>query len=79
MKRIIDESLERVREILHTRRSALIALAERLMDVESVESEELKEIVDATSTGPSVVPGTNSRLGTLKTPHMKQSGTRAAE
>ena len=80
VKRIIDESLERVREILHTRRSALVALAERLMEVESVESEELKQIMDATSTGPSVVPGTNSRLGTFKTPHMKQStGNRAAE
>jgi cell division protease FtsH len=61
VSRIVDESLERVREILHTRRSALIALAERLMAVESVEAMELKEIIDENSTGPIVVPGTNTR------------------
>ena len=74
VKRIIDESLERVREILHTRRSALIALAERLMEVESVEAMELKEIMDENSTGPSVVPGTNSRSG-LKTPHSRPTSS----
>ena len=61
VKRIVDESLERVREILHARRDALVALAERLMDVESVEAMELKEIVDENSLGPTVVPGTNAR------------------
>lgn len=61
VKRIVDESLERVREILHARRAALVALAERLMDVESVEAIELKEIVDENSEGPSVVPGTHAR------------------
>lgn len=58
VKRIVDESLERVREILHARRGALTALAERLMDVESVEAMELKEIIDENSAGPQVVPGT---------------------
>ncbi len=76
VKRIIDESLERVREILHTRRSALIALAERLMEVESVEAMELKEIMDENSTGPSVVPGTNARSG-FKTPHSRPTTSSA--
>lgn len=79
VKRIVDEALERVREILHTRRSALVALAERLMDVESVEAAELKEIIDENSAGPKVVPGTSSRPGKFKTPHMKSSDKRAAE
>ena len=61
VKRVVDESLERVREILHSRREALVSLAERLMDVESVEANELKEIIDESSSGPSVVPGTNAR------------------
>lgn len=78
VKRIIDESLERVREILHTRRAALVALSERLMEVESVEAVELKQIIDDNSGGPTVVPGTNSRPGAFKTPHMKASGMRAA-
>ena len=79
VKRIIDESLEHVREILHTRRAALIALAERLMEIESVEANELKEIIDETSSGPSVVPGTNSHGGIFKQPHIKTGGKRVAE
>ena len=67
VKRIVDESLEGVREILNMRRSALVALANRLMEIESVEANELKEIVDENSTGPLVVPGTSSRTG-LKRP-----------
>ena len=60
VKRVVDESLERVREILHTRKAALVALAERLMDVESVEAKELKEIIDENSPRPAVVPGTSA-------------------
>ena len=80
VKRIVDESLERVREILHSRRSALVALAERLMEVESVEGMELKEIVDAHTTGPLVVPGTSTRPG-LKKPivELQPSERRAAD
>ncbi len=58
VKRIIDESLDKVREILHTRRAALVALAERLMEVESIEADELKQIAEEHSPGPRVVPGT---------------------
>ncbi len=59
VKRIIDESLEKVREILHTRRAALIALAECLMEVESIEAQKLHEIINQHSPGPHVVPGTS--------------------
>ena len=58
VKRIVDESLEKVREILHTRRAALVAMAERLMEVESIEAQELQEIIEKHSPGPRVVPGT---------------------
>ncbi len=61
VKRIIDESIERVRHILDVRKNALIALTDRLMEVESVDSVELKSIMDRNSPGPLVVPGTSAR------------------
>jgi cell division protease FtsH len=60
VRRIIDEGIERVRGILQTRRAALEALAKRLMEIESVGADELKEIIDAASPGPLVVPGTQA-------------------
>ena len=64
VKRVLDESLEKVREILQTRRDALAALSEQLMETESIDSEELKAIIEEHSPGPRVVPGTgeNKRL-----------------
>ncbi|ADB18226.1 ATP-dependent metalloprotease FtsH [Pirellula staleyi DSM 6068] len=58
VRRIIDESIEKVRHILDVRRGALVSLTNRLMEVESVDSDELKRIIDETSPGPLVVPGT---------------------
>lgn len=57
-KRIIDESLEKVRHILEVRRAALVALTELLIEVESVDASELKRIIEESSPGPVVVPGT---------------------
>jgi cell division protease FtsH len=59
VRRIIDEAIAKVRHILQTRRSALEALTRRLMEVESVDAEELKRILDENSPGPLVVPGTD--------------------
>ena len=58
VRRIVDESLARVREILNTRRDALIALAEELMVIESIDAPDLKRIIEENSPGPRVVPGT---------------------
>ncbi len=58
VKRLIDESASNARSILTERRTALEALANRLMEVEVVDGEALKVIVDATIDGPRVVPGT---------------------
>ena len=60
IKRIVDESLERVRHILETRREALVALAGRLIEKEVIDNEELKEIIEASSPSPMIVPGTAS-------------------
>jgi cell division protease FtsH len=61
VRRIIDESIEKVRHILEVRQSALIALTDRLIEVESVDSDELKRIIDENSPTPVVVPGTEER------------------
>jgi cell division protease FtsH len=62
VKRIIDAALERVREILHQRRDALVALAKELIRVESVDADALKRIIEENVSGPLVVPGTTASL-----------------
>lgn len=61
VRRIIDECIEKVRHILDVRQKALVALTDRLIEVESVDSAELKTIIDENSPGPVVVPGTDER------------------
>jgi cell division protease FtsH len=58
VKRLIDESSSHARSILTERRTALEALAQRLIEVEVVDSDDLKRIIDSTIGGPRVVPGT---------------------
>ena len=58
VKRLIDEAMQRARAILTERRAALEALTVRLIEVEVIESVELKRIIDSTIGGPRVVPGT---------------------
>jgi cell division protease FtsH len=60
IKRIIDGSIERVREILETRRASLELLAQRLMEREVIDASELKDIMDQTATSPAIVPGTTA-------------------
>ncbi|PQO30720.1 cell division protein FtsH [Blastopirellula marina] len=67
IKRIIDELLKRTKEMMEDRRSALVALTERLMELEVVDAEELKRVIEETSDGPRIVPGTEvKRHGTPK-------------
>jgi len=58
IQHIIDRSLGKVREILETRRKALVALAERLIEDEVIDTEELKKIIEAASPSAAIVPGT---------------------
>jgi cell division protease FtsH len=60
VSRIIEEGLSHVHSILKTRRAALDALTARLMEIESVDSDELVQILDDHSPGPRVVPGTDA-------------------
>jgi cell division protease FtsH len=58
IKRIIDESLEKVRHILETRCAALDAMAKCLIEKEVIDTEELKQIIAANCPNPLIVPGT---------------------
>ncbi|NLE39228.1 MAG: hypothetical protein GX621_14490, partial [Pirellulaceae bacterium] len=58
IKRIIDQMMEKVRLILEVRREALVALADRLIEIEAVDSTELEEVLRATTSGPVLAPGT---------------------
>ncbi|MCL4123543.1 UNVERIFIED_CONTAM: hypothetical protein GTU68_053439 [Idotea baltica] len=59
VKRIVDEALEAVRKTLVERKQALVALTERLIEIESIDAEELKAIIDDNLPGPRLVPGTD--------------------
>ncbi len=58
IKRIVDESLAKVRQILENRSKALVALAERLIEKEVIDTDELEETIEANSPSPVIVPGT---------------------
>lgn len=60
VKRLVDESVVKTRAILSERRAALEAIAQRLIEVEVVDSTDLKQLVDATLIGPRVVSGTGA-------------------
>src|SRR3954468_13343118 len=62
VRRFIDEAIEQVRHILEMRRASLEALTKRLMDVESIDADELKKIIEENSPMPLVVPGTEAPI-----------------
>jgi cell division protease FtsH len=59
VRRIIDAAIDRVRHLLETRRASLEALSKRLMEREVIDGEEMRQVVEETSPGPWIVPGTN--------------------
>jgi cell division protease FtsH len=71
VRRIIHDGLAKVREMLTTRMACLKALAEKLIEKETIDSEELTRIVEEYVPGPRIVPGTvgePSRTITVETP-----------
>ncbi len=60
VKRIIDESMEKVRRIVESRMASLKALSARLIEKEVIDSDELKSIIEANSPSPLIVPGTQA-------------------
>ena len=59
VKRIVDDAVTAVHKILTERKQALVALTERLIEIESVDATQLREIIDENLPGPLLVPGTD--------------------
>ncbi len=66
VKRLIDQCVLQTEAILTQRRAALEAITERLIEVESIDADELASLVENSLAGPRVVPGSdpNQPLGT---------------
>jgi cell division protease FtsH len=60
VRRIIDEAIDKVRQILSARRPALAGLAQRLIEREVIDADELRRIIEENSPTPQIVPGTAS-------------------
>jgi cell division protease FtsH len=60
VKHIIDGSIVKVRHIIEARRTSLEALAQKLIEKEVIDADELKQIIDANSASPVIVPGTTT-------------------
>lgn len=58
VNRIIDDSLHQTREILEQRRDVLEAVTQKLLEVESIDYDELMRLIQQHSGGPWLVPGT---------------------
>ncbi len=57
ISKIIADATEEVRGVLQSRRPALEAVAQRLMEKEVIDGDELRQILKEHSTGPKLVPG----------------------
>ena len=80
VKRIIDEAIEKVRHILETRRPALEALAEHLIEKEVIDAEELKQLIAENSPSAAIVPGTTEQRkasSPVSEPSEHEKGSRA--
>lgn len=60
VNRIIEDALSQTREILEQRREVLEAVTQRLLEIESINHEELTKLIEENATGPWLVPGTVS-------------------
>jgi cell division protease FtsH len=58
VSRILDNATEEVRTILKSRRAALEAVAQRLIEKEVIDGVELRQILEQHDPGPRLVPGT---------------------
>jgi cell division protease FtsH len=75
VRRIIDAAMESVRRILEGRRVALEAVTQRLMEIEVIDGDELKAIVEASTGAPQLVPGTVTERRPARPPAVEPPAT----
>jgi cell division protease FtsH len=64
VKRILDEATDEVRSLLSSRRGALEEIARRLIEKEVMDGAELRQLLETTTTGSRLVPGSEALNGT---------------
>ena len=62
VRRLIDESSQIALDILNERRDVLEHMTKDLLEVEVMDSDHLKRILDEHKTGPQLVPGTSAQI-----------------
>jgi cell division protease FtsH len=60
VRRIIDQSTQDVREMLRSRRDALEAIAQKLVEKEVIDGGELRQMLEQFNPGPRLVPGSDA-------------------
>jgi cell division protease FtsH len=81
VRKIIEDSIEEVRKILRDRQGALEAVAKRLMEKETIDGKELRDILESHYPGPKLVPAstaiaaqdTGTRLGEDEAKELRES------
>ena len=66
VKRIIDASYEQTLEIIQSRRQVLEQMTRELIEVETMDADHLKRILDEHHPGAQIVPGTHPKAGTVE-------------
>ncbi len=79
VKRIVDEQLDRSRSILESRRPALDAIANTLIEHEVIDGAKLRQIIEQAHPSPRLVPGTDLDRKTITPPAKPQGDTEALE
>jgi cell division protease FtsH len=67
VRKIVEDGVKDVRELLQSRKAALDALSERLFEKETIDGTEVRTIIEAHYPGPKLMPGTQAIM-----PHGKQ-------
>ena len=68
VRKIIDDATEEVRAILRARRAALEAVAQTLMERDTIDGSELRSLIEQHLPGPHLVPGTQPVEGPKEEP-----------
>jgi cell division protease FtsH len=73
VRRIIEESIEKVRRVLDTRRGALEAITRRLIETEVIDGSELRDLVEVSVGTPQLVPGTDTERRPVRPDHLESA------
>jgi cell division protease FtsH len=70
VRKIIDRATEDVRGMLLSRRDALEAIAQKLVEKEVIDGSELRQMLEQFSPGPRLVPGSDAIKGGVRRPEI---------